>query len=347
MAIILSIGGFRSENNVTADNLMLKYIMRRLLGIVPLLIGITLISFFIIHLAPGKPALIEEAMNQRISWEVRQRLIKLFDLDKPLYLQYFHWAKKIVFLDFGNSLSDGRPVLEKIVERIPVTLTINILSLVLVILVAIPIGIGGALKPGSFFDRTTTLFVFIGFALPAFWLALLLMQFFAIKLSWLPISGIKSLDFEYFSFWQKACDILRHLALPVLVSSIGGIAGISRYMRQNMLDVLGQPYIYTAKAKGLNEQAVVYKHAMRNAILPIITLLGLSVPGLLGGSVIFESIFALPGIGELFYKAVMMRDYNLIMAEVVLVAILTMLGNLIADISYAYVDPRIRYEKSV
>lgn len=322
---------------------MLNYILKRILGIIPIVLGITLISFTIIHLAPGKPAVIEEAMSQRVSLEVRQRLEKLYGLDKPLHIQYLHWVKRIIFLDFGNSITDSRPVIEKIMERIPVTLTINLLSLSLILLVAIPLGVKSALRPGGVFDKFTTLFVFVGFAMPSFWLALLLMQFFAIKLGWLPISGIKSLDFEYFSISQKIFDLGRHLILPVLVSSLGGLAGISRYMRSNMIEALKQPYIYTARAKGLTQRDIVYKHALRNAILPIVTILGLSIPGLLGGSVIFESIFALPGVGELFYKAVMMRDYNLIMASVVLGAVLTMMGNLIADISYAYIDPRISY----
>jgi peptide/nickel transport system permease protein len=324
---------------------MFNYIWRRLLAIIPLFLGITLISFMIIHLAPGKPAVIEEAMNQRVSLQVRQRLEKLYDLDKPVHIRYLKWVNRLVRFDFGDSLVDGRPVLEKIMERIPVSLTINVASLIMILLIAIPIGIKSAVNPGSFFDRTTTVLVFVGFALPTFWIALIFMQFFGITLRWLPISGIKSLDYEYFKLWQKILDIARHLILPVAVSGLTGLAGVSRYMRQSMMEALSQPYIYTARAKGLSPRAVVYKHALRNAILPIVTILGLSVPGLLGGSVIFESIFALPGIGELFYKAVMMRDYNLIMAEVVLGAVLTMLGNLIADISYAYVDPRIRYHK--
>jgi len=324
---------------------MLTYILRRLLGIIPLLLGITLISFFIIHLAPGKPTTMQEAMNPKVSLEVRERLNKLYGLDKPIHIQYINWLKMLLRFDFGRSISDGRPVTEKILERIPVTLTINILAMFLIFLIAIPLGVFSAVKSGSVFDKITTVFVFIFFAMPTFWLALLAMQFFGIRLGWLPISGIKSLDFEYFSWWKRFLDILWHLALPVAVSAITGLAGISRYMRHNMLEILNQPYITTARAKGLPERTVIYKHGLRNAILPIITILGLSIPGLLGGSVIFESIFALPGIGELFYKAVMMRDYFLIMAEVVLGALLTMIGNLIADIGYAYADPRIRYGK--
>jgi len=315
------------------------------LGIIPLLLGITVISFIIIHLAPGKPTSLQQALNPKVSQEVRLRLEKLYGLDKPLRIQYINWLHKLVKFDFGRSFGDDRPVVDKILERIPVTLTVNILSLLFIIIVAIPLGVKSAVKPNHAFDKFVTIFVFIGFAVPTFWLALLLMNLFGIKLGWLPISGIKSLDFEYFSLGQKIMDYLRHLILPIFVSSLGGLAGISRYMRSSMIEALGQPYIYTARAKGLTENTIIYKHALRNAILPIVTILGLSIPGLLGGSVIFESIFALPGIGRLFYEAVMMRDYPLIMAEVVLGAVLTMLGNLIADISYAYVDPRIRYRK--
>lgn len=324
---------------------MINYIGRRLLGMIPLVFGITIITFCIIKLAPGKPVVLQHALNPKVSLQEIQRLEKLEGLDKPIHIQYLNWMKNLTRLNFGRSYADGRPVIEKIFERLPVTLSINILAVLFILSVAIPLGIKGALEPGSFFDNTSTVAVFLLFAAPTFWLALLLMQLFCIQLRWLPISGLTSLDFEYFTWPHKILDIGRHLILPVFVSGLGGLAGMSRYMRSKMIESLKQPYIYTARSKGVPERSIIYKHALRNAILPIITILGLSIPGLLGGSVIFESIFALPGIGRLFYEAAMMRDINLIMAEVVLVAILTMIGNLIADISYAYIDPRIRYSK--
>lgn len=324
---------------------MAGYIIRRLLGIIPLLLGITLISFAVIHLAPGKPVALQQSLDPRISPEIRTRLTKAYGLDKPLHAQYAEWLNRLIRLDFGRSFSDERPVIEKIIERLPVTLTINILSLLLTLGLAIPAGILCALRANSPFDRLATFLAFISFSVPTFWLALLLMNLFGINLGWLPISGIKSLDFEYFSPAQKLADLGRHLILPVAVSSLTGIAGISRYMRHSMIETLNQPYIYTARAKGLNNRQVIFRHALRNALLPIVTILGLSIPGLLGGSVLFESVFAIPGAGRLFYEAVMMRDYPMIMAEVVLGAILTMLGNLVADISYACVDPRIKYKK--
>jgi len=323
---------------------MSRYILKRLLGMIPVLLGITIISFALIHLAPGKPTTLDQALNPKVSPEIRLKMVKLYGLDKPLPAQYIDWVKRLCALDLGRSFGDNRPVLDKILERIPLTLAINISSLIFVFLVAIPVGIKASLKPGRGFDNFTTFLGFILFAMPTFWLALLLMQFLCINLGWLPISGIKSLDYEYFTLPHKAWDLVWHLILPVFVSSLGSLAVISRYMRSSMMEALSQPYIYTARAKGLPESKVVYKHALRNAGLPIVTIIGLSIPGLLGGSVIFESLFALPGLGRLFYEAVMMRDYPLIMAEVVLGAVLTMLGNLIADISYAYVDPRIRYK---
>ncbi len=323
---------------------MINYILKRLLGMIPVILGVTVLSFAVINLAPGKFTTLDQALNPKVSPEYQLRLVKAFNLDKPLPVRYLLWLKNSICFDFGRSFIDNRLIADKIAERIPVTVGINVLSLLLVFLVAIPIGIKAATKAGRGFDTITTYFSFFLLAAPTFWLALLLMQFFCIRLGWLPISGIHSLDFEYFSPGHKVWDISWHLILPVLVSSLGGLAVISRYMRSSMLEALSQPYIYTARAKGLSQHQVVYKHALRNALLPIVTLIGLSIPGLLGGSIIFESIFALPGLGQLFFQAVMTRDIPLIMAEVVLGAVLTILGNLIADISYAYVDPRIRYK---
>jgi peptide/nickel transport system permease protein len=325
---------------------MLKYLIRRLIGIIPLLFGITLISFAIIHLAPGKPAEVEQSLNPRVSAEARMRLEKLYGLDRPLHVRYLAWVKKLARLDFGRSFTDGRPVVEKISERFPVTLAVNLSSLLLIFGFGIFLGIRSALYRDSLFDHSLTVVMFLLFAAPTFWLALLAMQLFSIQLAWFPISGITSLDYEYFSPLRKLLDVAWHLCLPVAVSGFGSLAGISRYMRSSMIETLRQPFITAARAKGIGGAAVVNRHALRNAILPIVTIVGLSIPGLLGGSVIFESIFALPGIGRLFYEAVMTRDYPLIMAEVVLGAVLTMIGNLVADISYAYADPRIRYRKN-
>ena len=322
---------------------MLNYLGRRFLMMIPLLIGITLISFVVIHLAPGEPTDMQTQLNPEVSTELRDRLRDQYGLDKPLVIQYGEWLGRFVRLDFGDSFSqDRRPVLDKIVERLPITISINLLSIVAILAIAIPIGIYSATHRGSLFDRITTILVFIGFAAPSFWLALLLMDFFGVRFGLLPIAGLKSLDYDSFSFLGKVIDLGRHLLLPVFISTFGGLAGFSRYMRSNMLEVIRQDYILTARAKGLSEQDVIYRHALRNALLPVITILGLSVPGLIGGSVIFETIFAIPGMGKLFYDGVMMRDYPLIMGILVMGAILTLVGNLLADLCYAFADPRIR-----
>ncbi|HOU51722.1 MAG: ABC transporter permease [Smithella sp.] len=322
---------------------MLRYIVKRTLFMIPLLLGITVICFFVMHLAPGSPTDLQTEMNPKASAEMKERLRSLYELDKPIHVQYASWLKKISQGDLGTSFAtDHRPVADKIMERLPVTILINFLSLLIIIAVAVPLGVLSAVHKDSLFDKVTTVFVFIGFAVPTFWLALLLMIYFGIHLNWLPISGLRSLNYEYLSAFDRLLDLAKHLVLPVFVSAFGGLAGLSRYMRANMLEVIRQDYIMTARAKGLSERDVIYRHALRNALLPAITILGLSVPGLIGGSVIFETIFAIPGMGQLFYMSVMARDYPTIMGILLIGAILTLVGNLIADVSYAVADPRIR-----
>ncbi len=245
-------------------------------------------------------------------------------------------------LDFGEAFADGRKVKDKILERLPITLTINLLSLGLVLLIAIPIGIMSATRQYSLLDRFTTIFVFIGFSTPSFWLALLLIYLFGVQWGVLPISGIQSLDVTGLSGWDRLMDRSQHLILPVFVLSFGGLAGFSRYVRNNMLEVMRQDYIRTARAKGLSESVVIYKHALRNALMPVITILGLSLPGIIGGSVIIEQVFGIPGMGQLMFQSVMSRDYNLVMGILVPAAFLTLLGNFLADIGYAFTDPRVR-----
>ena len=319
------------------------YLIKRLGLMVPLLIGITIISFGVIHLAPGSPIDMATDLNPKASAEVKERMRSLYGLDKPLYVQYWTWVSRLAVLDFGVSFSqDGRKVIDKISERLPITISLNILSLVIILLVAIPIGVLSATYQGSIFDKVMGVIVFIGFAIPSFWLALLLMILFGVHLGWLPISGLKSLNYEYLPASAQLWDRISHLILPVFISASGGLAGLSRYMRSNMLEVIRQDYITTARAKGLSQKTVIFKHALRNALLPVITILGLSIPGLIGGSVISETIFAIPGMGQLLYLSVMARDYPVIMGNLVIVAVLTLVGNLIADLSYALADPRIR-----
>ncbi|MCR4666782.1 MAG: ABC transporter permease [Desulfovibrio sp.] len=322
---------------------LLLRIFRKCLWILIVLWGITVISFLVIHLAPGSPTDMDVTLNPLAGEAARARLEALYGLDRSLFEQYMSWLDRLLHLDFGNSMSaDARPVMTKILERLPLTVSMNVISLLLTLLIAIPCGILSACRQNTWPDHIITLLVFLGFAMPSFWLALLLMGFFGIDLHLLPLSGLTSMGYETFTPWEKFLDLARHLTLPILVYTIGSLAGMSRYMRSCMLDVLGQDYMLTARAKGLSGYTVIMRHGLRNALLPVITLLGLSVPGLIGGSVIIESIFALPGLGNLFYSAVMARDYTMIMGNLVLGSVLTLFGNILADICYGLADPRIR-----
>ena len=330
---------------------MPAYLIKRILEMIPTLFGITLISFFIIHLAPGKPTDIYTELNPKITPEAREKLNKYYGLDKPIVVQYGIWLKRIAKLDFGESFSsDRRPVIEKIWDkkqpliqrRLFITFMINLLSMIIIFIIAIPIGISSATHRNSLYDKISTTIVFIGFAMPSFWLALLLMILFGVHLHWLPIAGLKSMNFDSLSLSGKVWDVFKHLMLPLFVSAFGGLAGDSRFMRSSMLEVIRQDYITVARAKGLPERIVIYRHAFRNALLPIITLMGLSVPGLIGGSVIFENIFGIPGMGQLFYMSVMTRDYPMVMCILTIGAVLTLVGNLLADVGYMIADPRIR-----
>ena len=320
-----------------------------------MLIGISLISFFIMHLAPGDITTTEANFNPKASQESRQKLRELYNLDKPIMVQYGLWLKRMATLDFGTSFAshqrpvfwqtkdkDGNITLGMIQEALPITLLINVLSLFGIIAIALPLGVYSALRQNQLADRAITLFVFIGFAIPSFWLALILMYWTGVQHNWLPISGLQSMGYERMSWIAQIMDTFKHLALPVFTSAITGLAGISLFARNGMLDVLHQDFITTARAKGLNENRVIYGHALRNALLPLITIFGLSIPGLIGGSVIAESIFAIPGMGKLFYDAVLMRDFPVIMGILTIGAALTLIGNLLADVAYAWADPRVR-----
>ena len=294
-----------------------------------------------IHLAPGDPTELiggEDPTHLQSLEQIR----KLYGLDQPLPVQYWNWLKRVLLLDFGRSFQpDGRPVLDKISERLPVTLLLNLTEMLIILLIAIPIGVRSATHQYSTFDKVTTLFVFVGFATPDFWLAVLLQILLGTQFGW-PISGLRHPMWEYLPFWRQQWDFASHLILPITVATFGGLAGFSRYMRQSMLEVIRQDYIQSARAKGLDERTVIGKHALRNALLPIVTILGLSLPGLIGGSVIVETIFAIPGMGQLMVQSVFARDYPVIMGNLVIVSTLTLVANLVADLTYSAVDPRIR-----
>lgn len=323
---------------------MLNYLTKRILMLFPMMLGITLITFTVIHLAPGEPVEMQASMNPKISAASKARLRELYGLDKPLYVQYGRWISQLARLDLGRSFSpDNRPVTSKIKERLPITLSLNVITLILEFGLALPIGIIAAVRRDTWVDRAISVFVFVGISIPTFWLSLQCMYLFGVKFSLLPISGIHSMGADRLTPLAWFWDMVRHLMLPISIATFGALAGLSRYARSSMLEVLTQDYITTARAKGVSERVVIFKHAFKNALLPVITLLGFSLPALIGGGVIFETIFGIPGMGQLFYQGVMGRDYPLVMGILVIGALLTLLGNLLADILYAFADPRIRH----
>jgi peptide/nickel transport system permease protein len=320
-----------------------SYLLRRLSLTLVVLVGITLLTSVVMRLAPGGLTGGVTDLSARVSaHEQRKKFMALYDLDKPWYVQYGRWLKRLSRLDFGRSFKDDRPVLEKIGERLPNTLLLNFLSLGLVFLVAIPVGVLAAVKQNTFWDRAVSVFVFVGFSVPTFWLALMLMMLFGVTLGWLPLSGLHSLNADEMSWGAYGADMGKHLLLPVLISTFTGLAGLSRFVRNGLLEVIRQDYIRTARAKGLSEVKVIGRHALRNALLPVITILGLSLPDLIGGGFIFETIFAFPGMGRLGFDAIMARDFPVVMGVGTIAAFLTLAGNFLADLAYAAVDPRIR-----
>ena len=331
---------------------MRAYIIRRLLLIIPTFIGISMMTFALIQLAPGSPiafrlrgmegAMEADAATQAIIEQTRA----LYGLDKPLHVQYALWLGRLVRLDFGNSMKDGRSVTDKIAEALPITLQFNLLSLLLVYLVSIPVGVYSATHPGTRRDSAVTLFLFILYSMPVFWVAMLLILFFGggEYLNWFPIHGLQSGHAAALPFHLRLLDRLWHMAMPLFCMTYGGLALLSRYMRAGMLDVLRQDYIRTARAYGFSERTVVWKYAMRNSLIAIVTLLGGLLPGLIGGSIIIETIFSIPGMGRLAFEAVLSRDYPLIMGNVAMASLLTLAGLLLSDLLYVLVDPRIKLE---
>jgi peptide/nickel transport system permease protein len=319
---------------------MAQYLFRRLLYTLITLIGISIISWVIITQAPGSP--IALTLDPKVSPKIIEQMEKNYDLDKPIYQQYFLWLKRL-FTGKLYSFKDGQPVLKKIGERIWNTLLLNVVAMLIIFSLAIPLGIFSAKRQYTFLDNLGTFGAYLGISIPSFWLAYLLILG-TVKLFGYPVLGMRSFVIEDFTTVEIILDRLWHLMLPSVILAIGGIAALSRYTRSSMLEVIRQDYIRTAKAKGLSEETVYYKHALRNALLPIITLFGFLIPGLIGGSIIMETVFAWPGIGRLAYQAVLARDYPLVMTINTITAVLVLIGNFIADILYGIADPRIRYQ---
>ena len=333
---------------------MARYIAQRLLFLIPTLLGITLITFMIIQLAPGSPVSLKllgpggaGVRSDLISKEVIEQTKKLYGLDQPFYIQYGRWIQRLMTLDFGESYKDRRPVWDKIKEALPVTLLLNIISIFLIYLISIPAGIFSAVRPQSFLDKFTTLIFFILYSLPSFWVAMLLIIYLGggEYLDLFPIVGIASHGIEQLPWWDQIGNVLWHLVLPVTSLTYGGFAFLSRFSRAQLLEVIRQDYSRTARAKGLSEAVVIFKHALRNALIPLVTLMGTLLPALIGGSVIIEQIFSIPGMGKLGFEAVLSRDYPVIMAIATISAFLTLVSLFITDLLYVIIDPRISFEK--
>lgn len=322
---------------------MRVYIIRRILQAIPLLFIISIISFLMMTLSPGDPVQMYKSQSGEASKNIDENKIReMMGIDKPIYVQYLKWMDQLVLHgNLGYSFEDGRPVVTKILERIPATLTLMGVSMLISFSLSIPIGIYSAVKQYSKFDYTFTTFSFIGYSVPSFFIALMMIYFFSLKLGWFPVSDMRSV-YDRFDFWDR----VHHIILPALTMAVGNIAFKSRFMRTSMVEVVRQEYIRTARAKGLSEKKVILKHALRNGLLPIITILGMQLPSLLGGSLFIENIFAWPGLGRLGVNAIYVRDFQVIMGTTMFAAIMVVLGNLIADILYAVVDPRIQYGKS-
>lgn len=318
---------------------ILIYILKRILQTIPLLILVSLISFFIIRLSPVDP-LAELKLNPSISKETLQKETKRLGLDKPIAVQYLLWGKAFVQGDLGVC-STGESVASKLKERIPNTLLLTVIVISLTWVVGVPLGILAAIKWKTPLDRMLTVLTSIGMAIPSFFFAILLL-IFAVKTGWFPVGGLTSYNFEDMSFFSKILDLAHHLVLPTTVLFTISLAGLQRQMRANLLDVLDSDYVKFARAKGLSEFKVLYKHALRNAINPMITLLGFEFASLLSGAALTEYVFQYPGLGRLVLEAVLKSDINLVMASLMMGAIMLIVGNLIADILLIMTDPRIR-----
>ena len=314
-----------------------RYISRRLLQMIPLMIGISLIIFLIIQAAPGGPEGMLLETGRFIDPSVIEAYRHRLGVDQPVYIQYFRWISAAISGDFGISFQTTRPVTEMIIERLPATLELMTISFIFAALIAIPMGVYSALHQYSAFDLIGTTTSFLGIAMPVFWFGLILQLIFSVRFGWLPVSGTETVGVN--TFW----DHFKHLILPSIVLSLNYIAGWSRYMRSSMLGVIRSDYIRTARAKGMKESKVIFTHAMKNALIPVVSIMALNVANLFSGAVITETIFSWPGIGRLFIQGIYARDYPLLMGILMMGSFMVVFFNLIADLTYGWLDPRIRY----
>ena len=322
---------------------MLKYIFRRLIQMIPVIIVISILLFCLVKAMPGDPIRAYLGVNSKVSPEIKEKLVADLGLDQPMHVQYFMWLKRMVNGDFGESIQYKRPVSEVVGDFLWNTFLLKIVVFILAFGISIPIGIICAVKQYSKTDNFWTVFSLIGISMPSFFFGLLLIFAFAVNFRLFPISGMVTPGTDYTGL-EYVLDMARHMVLPVTVLTISSLASLVRYIRNSMLEVVKQDYIRTARSKGLGEKIVIYKHAFRNALIPIVTLIGIWIPFLFTGSVITEKVFVWPGIGRVLYEGVIMRDYNLIMTLNMLFALLMLMGNLLQDIGYAIVDPRVKVE---
>ncbi|MEZ7172948.1 ABC transporter permease [Sporosarcina sp. OR05] len=319
---------------------MKRYVIKRILQSIPILFGITIMTFFIMQLAPGNP--METMINPKISPAEMQKMRESLGLDDPVYVQYLNWMKEILQGNLGYTVKTGQPVGQLILERLPATLLLTGSAFVMAFVIGIPLGVYSATHRYKIQDYVLTVFSFIGISVPSFFLGLGMIFLFALKLGWLPTSGMLTIGAGYTGF-GLVMDYAKHVIMPATVLAMPTIAVVMRFTRSSMLEVLGQDYIRTAEAKGLKKNVVYLKHALRNALIPVITIFGLSIPFLFGGAYITEYIFNWPGMGSLGIQSIVAREYPVIMALNLFTSILVMSGNLLADIMYAWTDPRIRY----
>ena len=315
---------------------MLKYLLRRILIALPVILGVTIITYTIISLAPGD--VVDLMVDPNMSANDKAQMRSDLGLDKPIPVQYGIWLKNLLKGDLGTSFLTRLPVADRIAERVGPTLMLSLAALIIAYLIAIPVGVVSATKQYSLLDYGSSILALIGVSIPGFFLGMGLIFVFSLKLDWLPVSGMRTLGVE-----KSLGDLLQHLILPAIVLSAGTMGSVTRYTRSSMLDVVRQDYVRTARAKGVAERLVVYKHALRNALIPVVTLLGLQVPGLLGGAIITEQIFNWPGMGRLALEAISQRDYPTLMGLNLLTACLVVGGGLVSDMLYSVADPRIRY----
>ncbi|MCP4799919.1 MAG: ABC transporter permease [bacterium] len=320
---------------------MTRFVTGRIFGSLLLILAALTCIFFFIHLAPGDP--VELFLGHDSTEEQRLIIESKLGLDKPIYKQFGSWITGVILHgDLGDSLRSGRPVANELADVIPNTLFLAACSFILHLIIAIPLGVWMAHRSGSKLERFTMSTGLMVYSLPSFWLGLMLILVFCRLLGWLPSGGMNSIDLEWMSPGQQFLDTLRHLVLPVFVLGVSTVIGTARYVRTSVLEVLQKDFIMSARARGLSKKRILWNHALRNSLLPIITIVGLNIPFLLGGAVITETIFSWPGMGRLTVEAIFARDYPIIMGTVTVSAFMVVLGNLLADLGYAFVDPRIK-----